>query len=133
MVYPGNLFHRRQRGIPMHPYENRGGIRALHTAEVGSCTGSRTCTLFCADFTMIKRYLVIFFNSKSAHRRGRVVREPRARRVRLPLRGQCLDLGVTADLFGWRRVPYHTVSHTSLRTTLHIIREDKIIRQSLGW
>jgi hypothetical protein len=37
MVYPGTLFHRRQRGIPMHSYENRGGIRALHTAEVGSC------------------------------------------------------------------------------------------------
>jgi hypothetical protein len=29
MVYPGTLFHRRQRGIPMHSYENRSQIRAL--------------------------------------------------------------------------------------------------------
>jgi hypothetical protein len=29
VVYPGTLFHRRQRGIPMHSYENRGQIRAL--------------------------------------------------------------------------------------------------------
>ena len=29
MVYPGTLFHRRQRGIPMHSYENRSEIRAL--------------------------------------------------------------------------------------------------------
>ena len=28
-VYPGTFFHRRQRGIPMHPYENRSEIRAL--------------------------------------------------------------------------------------------------------
>jgi hypothetical protein len=28
-VYPGTLFHRRQRGIPMHSYENRSEIRAL--------------------------------------------------------------------------------------------------------
>ena len=29
MVYPGTLFHMRQRGIPMHSYENRTQIRAL--------------------------------------------------------------------------------------------------------
>ena len=29
MVYPGTLFHGRQRGIPMHSYENRSQIRAL--------------------------------------------------------------------------------------------------------
>jgi hypothetical protein len=29
VVYPGTLFHRRQRGIPMHSYENRSQIRAL--------------------------------------------------------------------------------------------------------
>jgi hypothetical protein len=29
MVYPGTPFHRRQRGIPMHPYGNRSQIRAL--------------------------------------------------------------------------------------------------------
>ena len=29
MVHPGTLFHRRQRGIPMHSYENRSEIRAL--------------------------------------------------------------------------------------------------------
>ena len=29
MVYPSTLFHRRQRGIPMHSYENRSQIRAL--------------------------------------------------------------------------------------------------------
>ena len=28
MVYRGTLFHRRQRGIPMHAYENRSQIRA---------------------------------------------------------------------------------------------------------
>ena len=32
MVYPGILFHRRQRGIPMHSYENRSQIRALARA-----------------------------------------------------------------------------------------------------
>jgi hypothetical protein len=34
--------------------------------------------------------------------------------------------------WGQRKVPYYIVSHTTLHTTLHIIREDKIIRQSLG-
>jgi hypothetical protein len=29
MVHPGTLSHRRQRGIPMHSYENRSQIRAL--------------------------------------------------------------------------------------------------------
>jgi hypothetical protein len=29
MVHPGTLFRRRQRGIPMHSYENRSQIRAL--------------------------------------------------------------------------------------------------------
>jgi hypothetical protein len=29
IVYPGTLFHRRQRGIPMHSYENRSEMRAL--------------------------------------------------------------------------------------------------------
>jgi hypothetical protein len=29
MVYPGTLFHRIERGIPMHSYENRSEIRAL--------------------------------------------------------------------------------------------------------
>jgi hypothetical protein len=29
MVYPGTLFHRRQRGIPMHSSEHRSQIRAL--------------------------------------------------------------------------------------------------------
>jgi hypothetical protein len=29
VVYPGTLFHRRQRGIPMHSHENRSQIRAL--------------------------------------------------------------------------------------------------------
>jgi hypothetical protein len=29
MVYPGTLFHRRQRGIAIHSYENRSQIRAL--------------------------------------------------------------------------------------------------------
>jgi hypothetical protein len=29
VVHPGTLFHRRQRGIPMHSYENRSQIRAL--------------------------------------------------------------------------------------------------------
>jgi hypothetical protein len=29
MVHPGTLFHRRQRGIPMHSYDNRSEIRAL--------------------------------------------------------------------------------------------------------
>ena len=29
MVYHGTLFHRRQRGIPMHSYENSSQIRAL--------------------------------------------------------------------------------------------------------
>jgi hypothetical protein len=29
MVCPGTLFHMRQRGIPMHSYENRSQIRAL--------------------------------------------------------------------------------------------------------
>jgi hypothetical protein len=29
MVHPGTLFHRRQRGIPMHSYGNRSEIRAL--------------------------------------------------------------------------------------------------------
>ena len=29
MVYSGTLFHSRQRGIPMHSYENRSAIRAL--------------------------------------------------------------------------------------------------------
>jgi hypothetical protein len=29
MVHPGTLFHRRQRGIPTHSYENRSEIRAL--------------------------------------------------------------------------------------------------------
>jgi hypothetical protein len=33
MVYPGTLFHRRQRGIPMHSYENRSRIRAQHAQE----------------------------------------------------------------------------------------------------
>jgi hypothetical protein len=31
-----------------------------------------------------------------------------------------------------RKAPYYIVSHTPLHTTLHIIREDKIIRQSLS-
>ena len=29
MVYAGTLFHRRQRGIPMHSYEDRSEIREL--------------------------------------------------------------------------------------------------------
>jgi hypothetical protein len=33
MVYPGTLFHRRQRGIPMRSYENRSEIRALAPAH----------------------------------------------------------------------------------------------------
>ena len=32
MVYPGTLFYRRQRGIPMHSYENRSEIRALQVS-----------------------------------------------------------------------------------------------------
>jgi hypothetical protein len=35
IVYPGTLFHRRQRGIPMHSYENRSQIRALPTQWLG--------------------------------------------------------------------------------------------------
>jgi hypothetical protein len=35
MVHPGTLFHRRQRGIPMHSYENRGQIRALAPGFAG--------------------------------------------------------------------------------------------------
>jgi hypothetical protein len=34
MVYPGAPFHRRQRGIPMHSYENRSEIRARHWSHV---------------------------------------------------------------------------------------------------
>jgi hypothetical protein len=33
MVYPGTLFHRRQRGISMHSYENRSQIRALRRSH----------------------------------------------------------------------------------------------------
>ena len=29
MVHPGTLLHRRQRGIPVHSYENRSQLRAL--------------------------------------------------------------------------------------------------------
>jgi hypothetical protein len=47
MVYPGTLFHRRQRGIPMHFYENRSQIRAL--SVIGS---ARTDT-------MLERYVII--------------------------------------------------------------------------
>jgi len=36
MVYPGTLFHRRQRGIPMQSYENRSQIRALRASSL--CT-----------------------------------------------------------------------------------------------
>ena len=36
MVYPGTLFHRRQRGIPMHSYENRSQIRALRSEQTAS-------------------------------------------------------------------------------------------------
>jgi hypothetical protein len=35
MVYSGTLFHRRHRGIPMHPYENRSQIRALRDGRAG--------------------------------------------------------------------------------------------------
>jgi hypothetical protein len=37
IVYPGTLFHRRQRGIPMHSYENRGQIRALVLQRLALC------------------------------------------------------------------------------------------------
>jgi hypothetical protein len=38
MVHPGTLFHRRQRGIPMH-YENMSQIRALQVrAARGGCS-----------------------------------------------------------------------------------------------
>jgi hypothetical protein len=46
VVYPGTLFHRRQRGIPMHSYENRSQIRALHRDNVHAITDasiSETC------------------------------------------------------------------------------------------
>jgi hypothetical protein len=33
---PGTLFHRRQRGIPMHSYKNRSGIRALGVRSVSA-------------------------------------------------------------------------------------------------
>jgi hypothetical protein len=35
MVYPGTLFHRRQRGFPMRSYENRSEIRALDADHLG--------------------------------------------------------------------------------------------------
>ena len=42
MVHPGTLFHRRQRGIPMRPYENRSEIGALAAAGgPGSMAGTR--------------------------------------------------------------------------------------------
>jgi hypothetical protein len=31
-----------------------------------------------------------------------------------------------------RKVPYYTASHTALRATLHIIRDDNIVRQRPG-
>jgi hypothetical protein len=37
MVYPGTLFHRRPRGIPMHSYENRSQIRALPPPPPSGC------------------------------------------------------------------------------------------------
>jgi hypothetical protein len=39
MVYPGTLFHRRQRGFPMHSYENRSQIRALARGRWPPCRG----------------------------------------------------------------------------------------------
>jgi hypothetical protein len=33
MLYPGALFHRRQRGMPMYSYESRSEIRALYEAD----------------------------------------------------------------------------------------------------
>jgi hypothetical protein len=36
MVYPDTLFHRRQRGIPIHSYENRSQIRALISSHRGA-------------------------------------------------------------------------------------------------
>ena len=38
MVYPGTLFHRRQRGIPVHSYENRSHGRALRAIAVATIT-----------------------------------------------------------------------------------------------
>jgi hypothetical protein len=43
MVYPGtSLFHRRQRGIPMHSYENRSEIRALIFERVAARLATRS-------------------------------------------------------------------------------------------
>jgi hypothetical protein len=39
MVYPGTLFYRRQRSIPMHSYENGSQIRALEVTVRPSSTG----------------------------------------------------------------------------------------------
>jgi hypothetical protein len=45
MVYRGTLFHRRQRGIPMHSYENRSQIRALPARLRGPCSRPCQCLL----------------------------------------------------------------------------------------
>jgi hypothetical protein len=45
MVHPGTLFHRRQRGIPMHSYENRSEIRALQSAALSRSKRHRTALI----------------------------------------------------------------------------------------
>jgi hypothetical protein len=44
MLCPGTLFHRRQRGIPMHSYENRSEIRALRPPVDNIAPTVHTCT-----------------------------------------------------------------------------------------
>jgi hypothetical protein len=56
MVHPGTLFHRRQRGIRMHSYENRGQIRALRgTAATRHAALPRSACWPLADHQISRR------------------------------------------------------------------------------
>jgi hypothetical protein len=54
MVYPGTLLHRRQRGIPMHSYENRSQIRALPARTPSVPTRSAQPTESAAALVLVR-------------------------------------------------------------------------------
>jgi hypothetical protein len=47
MVCPGTLFHRTQRGIPMHSYANRSQIRALAQRDGAPAPGATSASCCC--------------------------------------------------------------------------------------